>query len=196
MKKALFNLFLGAAALAVWAGCGGGGERYRYQDRNSGIRVSLRLPHGWTQEGPADAGLFSLKEDPEQRGGAMVYQSEGKDLNTWVETYHIAEMEKMAMGGEMLGKAWEETYGRWGVAPEMAEESREFFAWRLLSRQPRKVGDLEAVELVEDHGPKRSITLFVLKGDRVCEVRFYSPSEQWEKNEPLFRASLETVRIR
>jgi len=196
MKKVLFHGLLGAAVFAMLAGCGGGGERYRYQDRNSGIRVSLRLPPGWSQEGGADVGLFSLKENPQQRGGAMVLRSEGKDLNTWVETYHIAEMEKMATGGQMLGEAWERTWGAWGVAPEMAEETREFFAWRLLSRQPRKVGDLEAIELVEDHGPKRSITLFVLKGDWVCNVRFYSTSEQWEKNEPLFRASLDSLKIR
>lgn len=196
IRDVLNLVFIGLAALGTLTGCGGGGERYQYQDRNSGIRISLRLPPGWTQEGAAEAGLFSLKEDANQRGGVMVLRSEGKDLNTWVETHHIAEAKKMAMGGEMLGKAWEETWGRAGVAPEMAEETRGFFAWKLISKTPRKLKDLEAIELVEDRGPKRDINLFVLKGNWVGWVRFYSTPDQWAKNEPLFQAALKTVRIR
>lgn len=178
-------------ALGALVGCGGGGANYRYADPRSAVEVSLRLPAGWAQEGPASDGMFSLKENPEMRGSIIVWPSEGKDLATWVETYHIGESKKMAAGGQVLGGAVERMAGA-----RAGESVGEAFAWRLISRTPKKVGDLEAIELVEDLGGKRLISLSALKGDRVCEITFFCPPEQWAKNEAEIRASLEGVEIR
>jgi len=193
MRKGMVSLLLaGLLLVAALTGCGGGGERLNLNSPADNVNLSLRLPAGWALEGRVQNGMafFSEKENPENRGTVTIWRAEGKDLGAFVDDV-LAQSEKMQQSGEILGGAMEHLAG-----PQAGELPQQALGWELVSRTPKQVGEWEAVEVVENMGGKKCITLWVKKGDRVCQAAFFSLPEAWDKNEPLFRASLETVKIR
>lgn len=193
MRQRLVRLtLLGGAALALAAGCSGGGKRLQFTSRADDIKASLRLPPGWAAEGrPGEYFvLFSQTDNAENRGSITVYPAEGMDLGQWVDSV-LAGSRSMEQAGKAMGRALEHLAG--GRAGEAA---RKPFSHKEISRTPRKVGRYQAIELVEESGGKQVITLAVKKGDRVCAVMFASVAEQWADNEPRFRRSLDTLRVR
>ena len=58
------------------------------------------------------------------------------------------------------------------------------------------MGKSEGLEIVVESGGKTGISVFAKKGGAICEASFYSLPEDWSANEPLFRESLKSMRIR
>lgn len=186
------SLLVAAAALGI-AGCGGGGAKLTVKSQAGDVTVSMRLPAGWAVEGRVEGGYasYSHRDNVDIRGWTVIYLAEGKDLEAWVDTNYLAEAKKMAAGGEMLGDAAEKFFGA-----QAGEDTREAFGWKLVSRTPTKISDLDAIELVEESNDKRTIAVFVKQATSVCTVTFSSPAQQWDENEPVFRAALDSLRIR
>ena len=101
----------------------------------------------------------------------------------------MAQSQRIAQGAQMLGEATERVAGR--RAGQLSEQA---LSSTMLSRTQRKVGELEAIEVTEQAHGLRAIRVFTHKDGAVCEVFFASLSEQWQANEPLFRAALDTLR--
>ncbi|NIM04458.1 MAG: hypothetical protein GTO55_01020 [Armatimonadetes bacterium] len=156
------------------------------------VKLSLRLPAGWEQDGPVENGMafFKDKENVDNNGTVCIWPADGKALNDWVDS-QVRYMGKMEEVAGALGEEMEQ-FGGVG-AGDIPEEA---FGWRLISRTPKTVGKWEAAEMVEELSGKKSITYFVKKGDRICQVSFFAFPEDWAENESLFRKSLESVKIR
>jgi len=184
-------LVIGLLLVALWGGCGRGGQRVEFVSRSEGVKVSLRLPAGWAVEEPRGEFfmLFSQSDNPQNRGAITIYPAEGKDLAQWVDSV-LADSRKMSQAGQALGQAMERMAGR-----RTGALARQAFHQKTISRTPTKIGKWEAIELVEESGEKKVITVVVKKGEGVCEVFFASVAQDWAENEPLFRRSLESLRI-
>jgi hypothetical protein len=192
IKHFLGGAIIGLALLGTFSGCGEGGGRITLDSRPDNVKVSLALPPEWALEGPMESGVafFSEKENAENRGTVTIWVGEELDLEKWVDD-HLSQMARMQAGAETMGQVAEQFFGE--EAGELAEES---FGWRLVSRTPTKVGSWEAVEIVEELSGKMALTLFVKKEKRVCQVSFFCFPEEWETQEPLFRKSLGSLKIR
>lgn len=181
MQKSIWGgIVIWLALYLSLSGCAGGGRRIVVASPSDNLTVSLSLPAGWVTEGSVDEGMadFVDQADPESRGTVFIWRAEGKDLAAWVEDY-LENAAKLQQGAEMLGEAGEQALG-----------------YQLISRNEKQVGDYDAVELVEEIGGKRSIMLLVKKADRICQVSFNCKPQDWDKNEPLFRAGLAAVEVR
>jgi len=193
MMKNTFALaalgLIGMAALAP-TGCAPRGERITL--RSEHVAISLRLPPGWVEEDRTENSMviFSEEADPENRGSITIYPADGKDLAAWTDDL-LKQSAQMAALGEALGKAVEHLAGE-----QAGAQSSQAFAQKLVSRTQRKVGSRDAIELVEESGGKKVITVLVKEGDEVWVTFFASRAGRWEDNEPLFRRSLDSLSLR
>jgi hypothetical protein len=191
-RRSACLVLLALCVLGVPAGCSRGGKRLELRSRADDVRIALRLPPGWAEEERIGEGmvLFSETADPQNRGSVTIYPGEGKELGAWVDTV-LAQSRQMDRAAEMMGRALERMAGR-----KAGDTARTAFHQKTISRTSRKIGRLEGIELVEESGDKKVLTLAAKKGEVVCVVMFASLAGQWAEDEPRFRRSLDSLRIR
>ncbi len=178
-RRAFTRVLIVILASLLLAGCGGAtGRRVFLQDQ--GVRVSLRLPSGWvTLNRSQDFAAFSTWEKVGNSGLVEILDSEGNDLAFWVKRH--VERERNGQN---------DTLSIW------SPKARQRYIRKLSSRRSRKIDGFPAEEIVAQSAVEKRIILYAESRDQIVRVIFSCEPEKWKASEPLFRASLDSLRIK
>jgi len=186
-----------AGLLLAAGGCGRGGGSFKLKE----MGFSMKLPPGWKQGEPRASGGYNVTsngsfffEDASRYdpwGNVMETPLDGASLQEHVDKL-IELTEKMEDLQVRLTQAVDKMTG--GVAGEEMAEAESALHSEVLSKQPRTVGGLQAIEVVTD-APTMTLTVYILRGENVVVVTFGAPKEDFPAYEDLFREASETIRF-
>ncbi len=171
--------------LGTLSGCGGGLGRQKV--KISEIGFSMTLPSGWSVD-RQNPRFFFDSSNSDNSGMVEDYPLEGKTLDEYLDS-ELGFMEKMEEAQKALVEELEKA-----VIGAASGALADAFKVRIISRTPRTINGLDAVELVTE-AAYAMIEVDIQKGDRVIRVSFRALKEEFPKHEPALREALESVKI-
>jgi hypothetical protein len=187
-KRTAARAFIAAAVVGlVAAGCGGGGGA-RFSDRESG--VSMTLPEGWRQDGNM---CFESRDSDVPSGVVFVMPLEGADLEGHA-TKALEDQVKMSEAFKGLVDVLDQATG--GAASADVAEAKQSLDTKYDAPKAVTVGARKAFESVVRTPELTSLCLFIESGSSVVEVTFRAETARWDEYEPLFRAAVDSIKIK
>jgi len=191
-----------AASLAMLAffaaGCGKGTDTFKLDDPD----FSMRLPPGWKQGSPRASGgfmrsptgtfFFENARNDDPSGDVMVWPLEGASLSEHVDGL-VRQSEAFESLHRTLVRKLDDVTA--GAAGEQLAQAERDLTSTVVSRQPRTISGLEAIEVVTQ-APRTTVVVYILQGQKVIAVTFGAPKEDFSRYEKLFHDAIETITVR
>ena len=200
---ARYNLCHKAGVLIVLlvlpaAGCGGRQKEFRLP----GGGLTMKLPAGWSQGEPRSSGGFSqtsrgnyffenaANDDP---SGNMFEYDSGVTLRQYVDSM-LKESDNLTKGMKSAAEALDKITGekQSGELKQAAKALEETGS----QRANRSIGGREAVEIVTHSADVSIIELYMARDGKIICAVFRAPKNDFARCEPLFRAAMDSIKVK
>ncbi len=152
------------------------------------VGFSMTLPTGWVID-PNDPNSYYEETKQDDNWGMVIHYELEPDLT--LEQYvdnSIKEMEKM----ESMQKKMTNMLGEAAGTEDYSEEVPQT---QIVSKTARKISNLDAIEVIEQ-AQFKVIRVYISKDNKVIDVMFRTLTDDFAKSEPLFRKSIESIKIK
>jgi hypothetical protein len=187
-------LTIGWVTIILIIGCGRSGEKVKVPE----LGLSMNLPSGWRVDKENPRMFFATKNPDKNYGMVADYPLEIRTLEgeliksqPTLEEYvdnkldQVKRMETMTKG---LGKILEE------MIPGEQEIEEQIPQISIISKTHRTISGLEAIEIVTE-AEYTIIEVNIRKGERVIQVSFRTPRDDFPELESSFRNALNSIEI-
>ncbi|MFB0508940.1 MAG: hypothetical protein ACETVX_00425, partial [bacterium] len=153
----------------------------------SEIGFSMTLPTDWQIDPNDPSSYYEQAKKDDNWGMVIQYElEEGQTLEEYVDNA-LSEMEKL----ESMQKKMVEYLGE---AVGEDELSAEVPQTRIIAKTPRKISNLNAIEVIEE-ATYSVIRVYIAKDDKIIDVMFRTLPEDFPKSEPSLRKAIDSIRI-
>ena len=150
------------------------------------LGFSMKLPTGWQADSKEKNFFYETSKGHKSHGWVEQYLLEGRSLSEFVEA-SLKDVNRM----KSMQRRIERLLGEFSSG----EDGSKAQLPRIRSEAPRKIGGLEAIEVVCE-GEYPVMEVFIRKGDKVINVMFRTSKGDFPKYETSFRQAIESITIR